>query len=103
MSLNKIIKLLLFPLGHVSEAQSIFYYHGQSTYSTYNAQTNNFSPSFGLSLLLSNSSLYQSAVANCENDYSCLYDTGLTSDISFGLATHQIKQFHNEIQANISK
>ena len=72
-------------------------------YSDFNSQTQSFSPSFGIGRLNNNPTLKSQAEAQCDGDYSCLYDTAQTGDLEVGLATHEIRIFNKKVEDELGK
>ena len=90
-------------IGHVSQSDSLFTYHDGKTYNDYNTETLTFSPNFGTGSLDSNSVLKAQAEAQCDGDYSCLYDTAQTGNVSIGIATHEIRNLNTDTEHELGK
>ena len=82
-------------------ADSLFHYHSSNTYDTFNSDTASFAPPFGLSLLENNSALHDLAVAQCDGDHGCLYDTGVSGNLTFGLATHKVREAYDAVKTEL--
>ena len=91
---------LSFSLGHLTQSESIFYYHN-SNYNIFNTDTPSFYPLYGLRPLIENSVLNATANKICDDDYSCRYDIAVTGNGDFGRSTNEINQMNKKLKDSL--
>ena len=99
----QILYCVFFTSGHVSQSDSLFTYHDSETYTDYNSDTLTFIPTFGTDSLDDDPVLKAVAEAQCDGDYSCLYDTAQTGNVSIGMATYEIRSLNRDTRHELGK
>lgn len=89
-------------IGHIEEAQSLFTYFDEETYSYYNDGWDTHVPTF--QPMFNDAQTLDEAQAICgEDDLQCVFDYAVTNDISFAAGTHMVTMNNQETQIILSE